>query len=341
MYHGKTVGVVIPAYNERDHIGRVIDTLPKYVDRAYVINDGSTDDTWEVVQRHARRRNQLQPTSDTVATDGGLQLEQWFSDVVVPINHAQNAGVGAAIKTGYRHALEDGVDVTVVVGGDGQMRPDDIQRLITPIVAGDADYAKGNRLLERDSYRDMPQFRFVGNAILTFLTKVASGYWKTVDPQNGFTAISRDALEAIDIEQMYEDYGYCNDLLVRLNVAKLRVADISIPAVYADEKSHIRYSKYIPRVSLRLLQDFLWRLKTVYLIKDFNPLVSLYLLGTLLTFVGMLGGLWVVVDTTLTGGAVVEPALMALLVWGLGAVTLTLAMVYDMEANEGLEIQVR
>jgi len=250
MYNEHTVAVVVPAYNESGFVGEVIETLPEFVDRVYAIDDQSTDDTWQEITDAAAAVN------DTASTDGGAA----FDRQVVPIRHDTNRGVGGAIKTGYLRAREDEVDVTAVMGGDGQMDPDYLERIIRPITTGEAEYAKGNRLLNRADHAEMPRFRLVGNRILTLLTKIASGYWRVGDPQMGYTAISLAALEDADIEGMYEFYGYCNDLLVRLNVADQTVADVPSPLNYGDEHSDISYLTYIPRVSVMLLRTFLWRL---------------------------------------------------------------------------------
>jgi len=251
MYTDQTVAVVVPAYNESGFVGDVIETIPTFVDRVYVIDDHSTDDTWAEITETAAAVN-----NSVTATDGGAEFDQR----VVPIQHDQNRGVGGAIKTGYLRAREDEIDVTAVMGGDGQMDPTVLDRIIDPIVEGKADYVKGNRLINEHHHEQMPRFRRIGNRMLTALTKIASGYWKVGDPQMGYTAISLDALQAADIEEMYEFYGYCNDLLVRLNVSGQTVADVPSPINYGDEQSHISYLSYIPRVSLMLLRTFLWRL---------------------------------------------------------------------------------
>ncbi len=251
MYTDHTVAVVVPAYNEAGFIREVIETVPEFVDRVYVIDDCSTDDTWEKITETATEIN-----TAVTATDGGAGFDQR----VVPIQHGENRGVGGAIKTGYLRARDDEIDVTAVMGGDGQMDPTVLDRIIDPIVDGEADYVKGNRLINDADHEQMPRFRQIGNRILTALTKIASGYWRIGDPQMGYTAISLTALREADIEEMYEFYGYCNDLLVRLNVSRQTVADVPSPLNYGDEQSHISYLTYIPRVSLMLLRTFLWRL---------------------------------------------------------------------------------
>jgi glycosyltransferase involved in cell wall biosynthesis len=270
-----TVGAVVPAYDEEGYVGDVVDDIPDFVDRAYVIDDGSTDETWAEIRRHAADRN-----GDH---DGA------FDDRVVPIRHPENRGVGGAIKTGYLRAREEELDATVVLGGDDQMDPEAATRYLDPIAEGVADYAKGNRFLRRDDWAEMPRFRFVGNLVLSTLTKVASGYWDLSDSQNGYTAISLSALRRTDVENMYEYYGYCNDLLVRLNTADVRVADVPRSSAYAYSdgwKSHIDYTEYVPRVSAMLVRSFCRRLGRKYLLTGYDVLAPLYAVGA----AGMVGG---------------------------------------------------
>ncbi|WP_440769538.1 glycosyltransferase family 2 protein [Natronorubrum sp. DTA28] len=362
MYRDASVGVVMPAYNEEGFVGDVIREMPDYVDRIYAIDDQSTDGTWDEILEAARAdagsdgasesREDAQLVADggfagdRAAHDGGVSALAKRASVrdpigrVVPIQHRENLGAGGAIKTGYLAALEDAVDATVTVDADGQMDLSQMTRLLDPLVEGRADYAKGNRLLSAEYRAAMPRFRFVGNAILTFLTKIASGYWKTMDPQNGYTAISNDALEAVDLENLYEYYGYCNDLLVKLNVHDMRVADVAMPAVYGDEESSIQYSSYIPKVSTMLLQNFFWRLQTKYLVLDFHPLALFYLVGAGLAGAGVLAvgtALLAAVSSlgTLVGGSTTVLLLVA------GVAFLLFAMVFDMAESEHLETQVQ
>ncbi|EFW91184.1 glycosyl transferase family 2 [Haladaptatus paucihalophilus DX253] len=286
MYEGHTIGVVVPAYNEEGFVGDVLDSLPDFVDRVYVVDDASTDGTWDEIRAHAaiERAPRAGESDDT---DGQ----------VVAIQHEVNRGAGAAIKTGYLAAREDQTDITVTIDADGQMDPGMMTRFLDPIVAGDADYAKGNRLSNPEFRHEMPRFRLLGNWMLTWLTRIASGYWDVTDPQNGYTAISLPALEAIDLEGMYEYYGYCNDILVKLNVAGMRVADVDMPATYGDEESSIEYNDYIPKVSLMLLRNFLWRLGSRY---RTHPLGIAYLVGIVSGVVGIALGVRAA-GATLTG----------------------------------------
>ena len=326
MYANNTVGVVIPAYNEEGYVGEVIDTIPAFVDRVYVIDDGSTDGTWAEITEHAEAHNAGHPPE-----------APGFDVKVVPIQHEENRGVGGALKTGYLRALDDRIDVTTVLGGDGQMDPDAMKRYLDPIVAGEADYTKGNRFTRPEDYADMPRFRMVGNVVLSYLTKVASGYWQTMDPQNGYTAISLEALERVDIEEMYEFYGYCNDILVKMNVADVRVADVarSSDFVYEDGwKSHIQYNEYIPRVSAMLLRNFFWRLKAKTLHGKFHPFVALYVLG-----MGLAGAGVAKLLAGLVGGSGERDGTSPLGLLAAGVVVFLLGAVYDMEESRHLERQ--
>ncbi|WP_231741299.1 glycosyltransferase family 2 protein [Halorubrum sp. CBA1125] len=277
MYEGATIAVVIPAYNEAGFVGDVIETVPGFVDRVYVVDDCSTDGSWAEIREtlsglegSERPGGPLRPLTDgsgpawrdrIVARDArtGTALPDRR---IVALRHRENTGVGGAIKTGYRNAMADdaGVDVVAVMNGDGQMDPGILDRIIDPVVRGDSHYAKGNRLRHTEYRRQMSVWRTFGNFLLTGLTRIASGYWRMMDPQNGYTAISRQALDRVDFESLYEDYGFCNHLLVRLNRQGMRIADVPMRAVYGDETSHIRYGTFVPTLSLLLLRSYLGRL---------------------------------------------------------------------------------
>jgi len=258
MYKEKKIAIVVPAYNEETQITRVIDTMPELVDVIIIVNDCSQDRTSEVVRAHLG-----------FAT-GRVQL----------VDHEVNQGVGGAIATGYKWARDNNCDVAVVMAGDGQMDPDDLPAILDPVVSGQVDYTKGNRLVTGEAFKKIPKIRFFGNAALSLFTKIASGYWHVADSQTGYTAINAAALQAIDWDDMYKRYGQPNDLLVKLNVAGMRVIDVPIEPVYnVGEKSGIKVRKVIFTIGGLLIRLFFWRLKEKYIIRNFHPLVFFYAFG--------------------------------------------------------------
>jgi glycosyltransferase involved in cell wall biosynthesis len=297
MYRNHTVAVVLPAYNEASHVGPTMASLPSFVDRIYVVDDASTDDTWTEIRRHA------------AALNGDVDGDH---DRVVTVRHESNRGAGGALKTGYRRALADRLDIVVTMDADGQMDPGELDRLLDPLVEDRADYAKGDRLSRPDDRAGMPRYRLLGNAVLTLLTRVASGYWRTSDPQNGYTAVTREALAAVNVEALYDYYGYCNEMLVRLNAAGMRVADVPMPARYGDEDSHISLSAYVPKVSVILLSSFLWRCRTKYLEDGLHPVAAYYLAAMGAGALGLVSVLLAEVSETL-GSALVLLAAGALM----------------------------
>src|SRR5512143_3540101 len=214
MYKGHSVTIVVPAYNESRHVGQVIQTMPEFVDQIVVVDDCSTDDTVAAAVAPGDKR-------------------------VIAMRLTKNEGVGGAMSTGYRRALELGSDIVVKMDADGQMLPEFLSHLLDPLIEGGYDYAKGNRFLAGESLGFMPKHRLIGNIVLTFLTKLASGYWHIFDPQNGYTAIRAAALGVLDLDRIHRRFFFENDMLVHLNFFRFRVKDVGIPARYADEKSHL------------------------------------------------------------------------------------------------------
>jgi len=311
-YRGKKVAVVIPAHNEELLIGETLAGIPDFVCRIYAVNDASIDTTQEIMEYYAGK-----------------------DPSIIPIHHDKNKGVGAAIATGYQRALDDGMDIIAVMGGDNQMDPEFLPNLLDPIVDNKCDYTMGNRLVNPIYRASMSTWRFIGNTMLTMLTKIASGYWSMIDPQNGYTAISRRALERIDLEAMYPRYGYCNDLLVRLNISSFRVINVPHPARYGKEKSGIKYSTYIMNVSKLLLLDFLWRLKVKYVVISFHPLVLFYFAGALFTLVGLGGAVYAVYNKFILQNLLFVPLTLSLIVIGVGFMSLFFAMFFDMMQEKG------
>lgn len=279
MYEETLVGVVVPAYNEADFIGKVIDSVPEFVDRLYVVDDASTDDTWAEIKAHAEAEAAAKAEAEaevetnvlpeagpgTGRTDGGFTVSAFpddqpeFDETIVPVQHAENRGRGGAVKTGYQMAMAEDIDVVAVMDGDGQMDGDILDRMIDPVVNGEADYAKGNRLVSPDHWEEMSNWRLFGNAVLTVLTKISSGYYGMRDPQNGYTAVSVDALRDISVGQLYEGYGFLNDMLVRLSRHQKRIVDVPMKAIYNDAESGIQYRSFVPYLSWLLLTMYCWR----------------------------------------------------------------------------------
>ncbi len=315
MNHGQRVAVVVPCYNESTQILRVFKTMPAEVDRIYVIDDASPDDTAGIVRTY-------QPQDPRITL----------------IVHPDNQGVGGAIASGYQAALAERMDVTVVMAGDGQMDPADFPAIVAPVVSGRYDYAKGNRLFTGEAWHMIPRVRYLGNAMLSLLTKIASGYWHIADSQSGYTAINLRGLEAIDWNLMYKRYGQPNDLLVRLNIADMRVTDVPIRPVYGiGEKSGIRPLRMIPRLSWLIIRLFFYRLQQKYVIKDFHPLLFFYAFGLLLFPVGFLLGTYLVIERIVAGPIAGTSAMFAALLTLMGLQFLLFAMLFDQEQNKHLK----
>ncbi|MBL9017435.1 MAG: glycosyltransferase family 2 protein [Myxococcales bacterium] len=241
MYRSLRVCVVIPAFNERQKISQTVVTVPDFVDDILVVDDASSDDTGERAMEAARRR--VRPS--------GVEV----------IRHVQNRGVGAAISTGYRRALALGADVAVVMAGDGQMDPEDLPALLDPIASGEAGYVKGNRFAHPDIWSAMPPSRIVGNVLLSAATKVTSGYRHVFDSQCGYTAIAREALAKVPLDELFPRYGYPNDLLSRLHVAGVRVLDVPVRPIYGEHwRSGIHLGTVVHPIPWVLLRSWGTRL---------------------------------------------------------------------------------
>ncbi|WP_375326197.1 glycosyltransferase family 2 protein [Candidatus Tisiphia endosymbiont of Nemotelus uliginosus] len=257
MYKNKLIAVVVPCFNEAKQIGKVVNTMPNYMDHIIIIDDNSTDETNSVIKKLS-------------ISDQRIHL----------ITHEKNQGVGGAIASGYKWARDNNIDITVVMAGDAQMEPSQMPKLLDPIVADAFDYTKGNRLKYPNAYHIIPKVRFFGNQILSFFTKIASGYWRISDAQNGYTAINLRALQAIDWDKMYKRYGQPNDLLVKLNIANMRVTDCIMAPIYGvGEESKMKISRVFTTLPILLFKLFLKRIFVKYVIQDFSLIAPLFYLG--------------------------------------------------------------
>ena len=205
MLDGKRVAVVVPAFDEERLVGETIRGIPELVDRIVVVDDASRDGTAAAAEAVGDERVQI-------------------------IRHERNTGVGAAIATGYRRALEEEIDVTCVMAADNQMDPAELPELIGPVARGEVEYAKANRLVSGEAWKVIPRTRYLGNAVLSLLTKIASGYWHVADSQAGYTALSLNALRRLDLDALYPRYGFPNHVLVHLNIQNARVRDVPLQA---------------------------------------------------------------------------------------------------------------
>jgi glycosyltransferase involved in cell wall biosynthesis len=312
MFEEKRVAVVVPAFDEERLVGETIRGIPDFVDRIYVIDDASGDETTAQAEAVGDPRVQL-------------------------LRHAKNAGVGAAIATGYRRALEEEIDVTCVMAADNQMDPAELGGLVEPVARREVEYAKANRLVSGEAWKVIPRTRYLGNAVLSLLTKIASGYWHVADSQAGYTALSLGALRRLDLYRLYPRYGFPNDMLVHLNIQNARVRDVPSRPIYdVGEQSGIKLRSVVPRISWLLFKAFWWRMGQKYVIRDFHPLVFFYVFGVVMTVAGLLLG---VIEAALriAGNQITTPTIVLVAVLLIAGLQMTLfAMWFDMEANKDL-----
>jgi glycosyltransferase involved in cell wall biosynthesis len=312
VLEGKTLAVVVPAYDEETLVATTIRGVPPFVDRIFVVDDASDDGT-----------------AAAARAVGDTRVEV--------ITHERNAGVGAAIVTGYQRAVDEQIDVTCVMAADNQMDPIDLEKIALPVVRGELEYAKANRLITGEAWKVIPRSRYLGNAVLSFLTKISSGYWHVADSQSGYTAASREILEQLDLDRIYRGYGFPNDMLVHLNVWNARVRDIPSRPVYGvGERSGIKIRRVVPRISWLLLKGFFWRMREKYVIRDFHPLVFFYALGFLMTLLGLGLGIAEVVLRIMGNAVSVGTVVLVALLLIFGSQFTLFAMWFDMESNKEL-----
>ncbi|MEM7408158.1 MAG: glycosyltransferase family 2 protein [Pseudomonadota bacterium] len=262
------VAVVIPCFREREHILSVLDGMPRFVDYIICVDDGCPDGTGKHVEMHCE-----DPRVEVIYRD-------------------RNEGVGAAMVTGYRRALETDARIVVKVDGDGQMDPALMERFIAPIAAGRADYTKGNRFYRIEDVRAMPATRLVGNAAFSFMSKLSTGYWHLFDPLNGYTAIHRAVLQLLPLERLARGYFFESDMLFRLNTLRAVVIDVPMPAQYGAETSHIRTALELPRFLLGHAANLLKRIGYNYFLRDFHVASLEWILGPCLMAFGFVFGIY-------------------------------------------------
>jgi glycosyltransferase involved in cell wall biosynthesis len=317
MYRKNSIALVVPAYNEERLIKPTLENVPELVDRVYVVDDGSKDKTAFVIKRIMQKDKRI-----------------------ILLSHPKNLGLGQAIITGYKRAFADNMDITVVVGGDYQMDLGEVKNFLDPIVDNVADFTKGNRFLFSDTMKKkMPFTRLLGNTMLSFITKMSTGYWKIFDSNDGYTAISHDALGRISWDQAWKWYGYNGDWMARFNVANIRIKDIPRKPIYlkGERQSQIKVLRYVRRVWPHLTRMFFWRLSKKYLIRDFHPLVMFYFMSLLLMFLGALAAIDILVVRIIGGNISGNFVILCALCLILGFQSFGFAILFDLQANEKLQ----
>ncbi len=262
------IAVVIPCYKVKNHILDILPAIGQEVSKIYVVDDACPEKSGEYVEKNTR--------------DPRIKV----------IYHDVNKGVGGAVMSGYKQAINDGAEIVVKIDGDGQMNPEFISKLVLPIETGEADYTKGNRFFDIEKLLMMPRIRLIGNSFLSLINKIVNGYWNIIDPTNGFTAIHISALKLLPFHKIDNRYFFESDLLFRLSVIRAVVKDIPIPPVYGNEKSNLKINKVVWEFPFKYINRFLKRFFYCYLIRDFNAGTIQLLGGTTAIFIGLVFGIY-------------------------------------------------
>jgi len=271
------VAVVIPSYRVSSSIVKVVEGIPKIVDAIYIVDDACPEKSGNIVAE--------------CVSDNRVHI----------LLHESNKGVGGAVKTGYQVAVADGADIVVKMDGDGQMDPAYLERLITPIISGEADYTKGNRFYDLQALRSMPGVRILGNSVLSFMNKLSTGYWDIFDPTNGYTAIHRNMITAIPWQKVSDRFFFESDLLFRLNLFRAVVKDVPMPAKYGAENSSLKISKIIGEFLYKHMRNMFKRIFYNYFLRDFSIASLNLVFGILFLASGLLFGIYAWYRSAVTG----------------------------------------
>jgi len=305
--------VVLPAYNEARALAAVVARIPAWVTGIIVVDDASTDDTLTVAQS---------------LTDPRLAV----------LHHDDNRGVGGAMVTGFRAALDGGYDVVIKMDADDQMDAGELPALVRPIELGMAEYVKGNRFRRTGRPRSMPGSRWFGNVVLSFLTKIASGYWHVFDPQCGFIAVTAPTLRRLKLDGIARDYFFENDMLIRLNVIGARVVDVDTSALYGEETSHVSIGRVSWSFPLRLARGFFWRFIKRHVINDFGLIAFLTFVGGVFALFGTAFGIYHWIQSADSGISTTAGTVMiAVVPLILGAQMLVQALSLEVQNSPGAE----
>ncbi len=272
------IAVVIPCYKASRSLAFVVAAIPAIVERIYCVDDASPDDTGQVADWLAK-----------------------FNPRVTTIHRPQNGGVGAAMVTGFRAAIADGMEIVVKLDSDGQMNPAFIPTLIAPIVSGEADFVKGNRFFDLDSVRAMPAKRLIGNAGLSFLSKLSTGYWQMFDPTNGFLAVHASVLAALPLDKLHPRYFFESDLLFRLSTLGANMVEVPMEAVYQDETSNLSELNALLTFPPLHFRNLAKRIFYNYFLRGFSAATLQLLGGALLLLSGLAFGIAAWIGTAASG----------------------------------------
>jgi glycosyltransferase involved in cell wall biosynthesis len=308
VYKGAVVAAVVPAYNEEKMIAQVIQTMPDFVDHIVIVDDHSPDDTSGAVNRVADPRVKL-------------------------VRHEVNQGVGGAIITAHLAAVELGADVNVVMAGDAQMNPAYLPDLLDRVTEEGYGFAKANRFFSPESFSGMPSYRVFGNIVLSFLTKLTSGYWHLFDPQNGYTAIRTEVVRRLPLAHISRRYSFENDLLIHLNILQIPAVDVPIPAVYGNEVSSIKLRRVIPELLNLLIRGFWRRIWYRYVLWSFSPIALLLIAGIVLFLFGLGVAIWVCFQVAGSVVATAATVMLAALPLMIGTQMLISALQLDIQAS--------
>lgn len=285
------IAVVVPCYKVRDKITEVIKAIPEIADRIYIVDDFCPEKTGEYVRDNVK--------------DARLKI----------IYHDRNKGVGGAVKSGYNEALKEGYDIILKIDGDGQMDPAIIPQFVEKIANGSFDYVKGNRFYMLNNLSGMPKTRMIGNFAISFMSKLVSGYWELMDPANGYTAISGEALAALPLNKVDDGYFFENDMLFRLGTFRANVSEVSVESIYRNEKSNLSISSVIFTFPFKYSIRFIKRIFYNYFLRDFNPGSVYILMSAVLLLSGFVFGVYkwtmsYMTNIPSTAGTVMIPAIM-------------------------------
>lgn len=306
MYKNNKIGVVVPAYNEASLIGKTILGIPNYVDKIVAVDDSSTDKTYKKLRNLQAKNKKL-----TV------------------VKHRKNLGVGGSIMSGYKKLFDENIDIAVVMAGDNQMDPQYLPSLLNKIIENGFDVAKGNRFMHRKELARMPFYRFVGNIFLTFLAKLASGYWSIFDVSNGYVVSKISTLRLVDFNKVKNRFEFETSMLINLNIVGAKVADVPIPAVYGSEVSDLKVLEVLPGMLWNSFTGFWERIFYKYIFPNTHPVAVFLATGIAFMLVGIVIGVWSIIVTS--GHPTASTTILAVIPFILGFQFCLTALVIDIQ----------